>query len=510
MDEKALKTSVYVNDTVFCDSSEVAIDVDFTLPDYCPDISKIFKCRAVPRIASKGINGKNINLDGSVCLTLLYCDKDGRIASYEYQYPFSKNFEMSEECATANIRCKIRTEYINCRAVTSRKVDIHGAAGINIKVFKRKCTDIISDFNDDNIELRRGIAPATVPMGFAEKFLLIEEEIKTGEGQPSIKNILRFDANSCVKETKIVKDKAVVKGELTVNILYCSEENRTPHCVKTVLPFSQIVDVAGITEECLCDTKSEISFIDVKPRNSVTGENKSFSLTSKILLTCEAYCSNDIAVVLDAFSRKYRSDIKRNKVCFEKITHNISEVYHCKKNIELEEEITSVIDLWCNAQSNSTKFENGDMIICGTVMVGMIVCNSEGNAVYCEKPIDFEYKQPLGCEMCMPFAEPSLEILSSAYTLTSSNTAEIRIELSINAAVYEKRELSLISDMSVDNTHTLERKNKAALAVYFCCEGDCVWDVARNHNASVDEIMKINSLENDILTGGKMILVPMM
>ena len=295
-----------------------------------------------------------------------------------------------------------------------------------------------------------------------------------------------------------------------MNILYCSEENRTPHCVKTVLPFSQIVDVAGITEECLCDTKSEISFIDVKPRNSVTGENKSFSLTSKILLTCEAYCSNDIAVVLDAFSRKYRSDIKRNKVCFEKITHNISEVYHCKKNIELEEEITSVIDLWCNAQSNSTKFENGDMIICGTVMVGMIVCNSEGNAVYCEKPIDFEYKQPLGCEMCMPFAEPSLEILSSAYTLTSSNTAEIRIELSINAAVYEKRELSLISDMSVDNTHTLERKNKAALAVYFCCEGDCVWDVARNHNASVDEIMKINSLENDILTGGKMILVPMM
>jgi len=510
MNDKALKTSVYVNDTVFNDSTEVAIDVDFTLPDYCPDISKIFKCRAVPRIASKGINGKNINLEGSVCLTLLYCDKEGGISSFEYQYPFSKNLEMSEECSSANIKCKIRTEYINCRAVTSRKVDIHGAAGISIKVFKRKCTEIISDYDDDNIELKRGIAPATVPMGFAEKYLIIEEEIRISEGQPPIKNILRFDANSTVKETKIVKDKAVVKGDLAVSILYCTEGNKTPQCVKTVLPFSQIVDVTGITEECICETKSEISFVDVKPRSSVSGESKSFSLTSKVLLTCEAYCSNDIAVVLDAFSRKYKSDIRQNKVCFQKIIQNISEVYHCKKNIQFDEDVTSVIDLWCNVQSNTTKFEKGDVMICGTVIVGMIVCNSGGDVVYIEKPIDFEYKHPIGCELCMPHSEPQLEILSCGYTLTSSNNAEIRIELGINAAIYEKRELSLISDMSVDTEQILERKNKAAIVVYFCSEGDCVWNVARNYNASVDEIVKINSLENEDLTEGKMILVPML
>ncbi len=510
MNDKALKTSVYVNDTVYCDSCEVAIDVDFTLPDYCPDISKVFKCRAVPRISSKGINGKNITIDGSVSLNLLYSDKEGRLSSYEYQYPFNKNIEMAEECATANICCRIRTEYINCRAVTGRKVDIHGAAGISIKVFKRKCTDIISDYNDDNVELRRGITPATIPMGFSEKYLIIEEEIKIGEGQPAIRNILRFDANTTVKETKIVKDKAVVKGDLCLRIVYCAEDNLTPQCVKTVLPFSQIVDVAGINEACLCDTKSEIAFIDVKPRMSVTGENKSFLLTSKVLLTCEAYCSNDIAVVLDAFSRKYQSDIKKNKVCFEKIIHNVSETYHCKKNIELDEDVTSVIDLWCNVQSNTTKFENESMIIGGTVIVGMIVCNGDGNVIYCEKPIDFEYKHPLNCELYMLHSEPMLEIVSCGYTLTASNNAEIRIELLVNAAIYEKRELSLISDMSVDNTHALERKSKAALTVYFCSEGDCVWDIARNYNASVDEIMKLNSLETEELLDGKMILVPVM
>lgn len=510
MEEKVLKTSVFVNDTLYSDSAEIAIDVDFTLPDYCPDISKIFKCMAVPRISSKGINGNNITIDGAVCITLLYADRDGNLASYEYQYPFSKNHEMPQENSGANLSCNIRTEYINCRAVTGRKVDIHGAAGINFKVFKRKCTDIISDFNDDNIELRRGTAPATVPMGFSEKYLMVEDEIRIGQGQPAIRSILRCNANACVKETKAISDKAVVKGEMTVNILYCPEGNGNPQCVKAVIPFSQIVDVTGITEECMCDTKAEIAFMEVKPRMSVSGENKCFSLTAKILLTCEAYCGNDIAVVLDAFSRKYQADITRNKICFEKITSNVSEVYHCKKNVELEENITSVIDLWCNIQSAATKFENCNMIISGTLIAGMIVCNENGASVYCEKPIDFEYKYPVNCELGIPHSEPQLEILSCGYTITSSNNVELRIELGINAAIYEKRDMSLICDINLDESLPVERKSKAALTVYFPTENECVWDIARNYNASIDEIMRINQLEDDKLMEGKMILIPMM
>ena len=508
MEQKCLKTSVYLNDTVYSDSAEQAIDVDFTLPDYCPDISKIFKCRAVPRISSKGIEGKNITVEGSVCITILYADKEENLCSYEYMYPFVKNLEMPNECVGANLCCKYKCEYINCRAVTGRKVDIHGAVGIYIKVFKRKCADVISDYDDMNIELRRGVAPATVPMGYAEKYLMVEEEIRIGQSQPIIKNILRYDANTCIKETKVINDKAVVKGELAVSILYCPEGGGNPQSVKTVIPFSQIVDVEGITEICRCDTKSDIAFLEVKPRISGSSETKCFSLTAKILLTCEAFCGNDIAVVLDAFSRKYHTEIVRNKVNFEKITSNISEVYHCKKKIELEENIASVVDLWCNIQSCTTKFENCNMVICGTLVAGMILCNENDNALYYEKPIDFEYKYPVNCELGIPHSEPQLEIISCAYTITSSNCIEIRIELGINAAIYEKREMSLIADMSLDETRLLERKGKSALTVYFPCGNECVWDIARIYNASVDEIMRINNLESEELIAGKMILVP--
>ena len=509
MEQKALKTSVYLNDTVFTDSVEVPIDVDFSLPEYCPDISKIFKCRAVPRVSSKGINGKIVSIDGSVNINLLYADRNGNICSYEYMYPFNKTLEMSEECVGANLCCRIRMEYINCRAVTGRKVDIHGAAGLYIKVFKRKSTEIISDFEDESIELRRGVAPATVPMGYAEKFILVEEDIQLGQGKPAIKSILRYDAVSCIKESKIINDKVVVKGELSVNILYCPEGTLNPQCVKTTIPFSQIVDVEGINDSCSCETKSELSYLEIKPRMSVTGENKCFSFTAKILLTCEAYCGNDIAIILDAFSRKYEADIKKNKICFEKITTNLSEKYQCKKKIKLDESISSVVDLWCNIQSYTTKFENGNMIVCGTLSVSMIVCTENDTVIHIEKPIDFEYKYPVSCELGIPHSEPQLEIISCGYTLSSSDSMEINCEIGISAAVYEKRDMHLISDMNVDRSQPLVRKGATALTVYFPSADECVWDVARNYNASVEEIMRINNLENECLLEGKMILVPM-
>lgn len=508
MESKTLKTQVFVNEVVFNESVEQAIDVDFTLPDYCPDISKIFKCRAVSHISSKGLGGRNITVDGSVCITVMYCSEDGKLCSYEYQYPFSKSLEMSEDCPGGNLKCCTKCEYINCRAVTGRKIDIHGAISINCQVFKRKSNEIISDIDNANIELKRGVAPATTPMGYSEKYLIMEEEIEIGQGQPTVERLLRYDTRATVRESKIINDKVVVKGEMTISALYCPDGSNTPQMLKTTLPFSQIVDMDGITDECECETKAEVAFIDLKPRTTSSGETRSFIMSAKILITCEAYCGNDIAVVLDAFSRKYQANIVKNNICFNRITDNISEIYHCKKSLELSGNITSIADLWCDIQSVSAKAEERNVMINGAVMVGLIAYDQEGIPTYYEKSIDFEYKFSLQKDLRSMRCEPQIEIVSSGYTITSASNIELQVDLSINAAIYECNNLPLIVDMDVDETRLNEKKNDGAMVIYFCSTGECVWDIARRYNASVDEIMQINNLETEEPEVGKMILVP--
>lgn len=509
MENKCIKTSVFANENILEDFCEQPIDVDFTLPDYCPDISKIFKCKAVARIVSKGINGNSITVEGNVCITLLYCDKENKLNSFEYQYPFSKIKEGQNDLTGGNLVCKVKCDYINCRAVTGRKVDIHGAVTVSLRVFKRKCNDIISDIDDGNIEVLRDTAPATIPMGYNEKYIIIEEEIPISNSQSPIQNVLRYDAFASIKESKIINDKVMVKGDMAVVILYCPEGETVPQTIKTTLPFTQVVDIKGINDMCECEVKSYLNSLEIKPKPWQNGENRSFLVSAKLLICCESYCVNDIAVIKDAFSRKFETDISKNNVCFSKISQNIKEICHLKKKVEIDENINSVLDLWCDVQSANCKFDKENLLIYGNVLAGFIVCNQSGETAFFEKMLDYDCKYPLSVSERQIECSPEIEIESCSFTIISQNCLEICVDLCVNASIFEKTNISLITDMKVDSDKIIARKNRHAMTVYFTSEDECVWDIARTYNASVQEIMSINSLESDCLKQGSMILVPL-
>jgi hypothetical protein len=260
-------------------------------------------------ITSKSMNGKSITIDGNVCITLLYCNKNNKLCSYEYIYPFSKIKEMPEESDDCNLSCAAKCDYINCRAITGRKVDIHGAVSLKVKAFKRCSNQIVSDYDEENLELKRSLAPATVPIGYREKYLIVEEEISIGNSNAPVIQILRYDAAPYINECKVLNEKIVVKGEMAVSVLYSAEGVAVPQLIKTTLPFSQIVEMAGVTELCKCDVKAKIAFLEIRPANSLGSECRSLTFNAKVCLLCESYCVNEIAVIEDAFSDSRKATV---------------------------------------------------------------------------------------------------------------------------------------------------------------------------------------------------------
>ena len=508
MEQKNLKTSVFSLDTVFNESAEQPIDIDFTLPDYYADISKILKCRAVSRISSKGMSGSNISVEGCVTVTVIYCGSDNCISSYEYQYPFSKSFDTGINTDGCMLNVKTKCEYINCRAVTGRKIDIHGAAGIYVTLKKRKLTDVISDCDDCNIELLRGSVPATVPMGCADKYLLIEEEIELGSGQPDIRCVIRYDAEASITDSKILAGKSVVKGEMTVKLLYAPEDNLAPQTVRYQLPFSQLIEIDGISDGCDCESKVSIAHLEIKPRVSASGECRQLMLTAKLLITSECCCNNDVAVILDAYSRKYEADICKNEVCFNKITENINQSFSCKKNIEFPDNtLSAVSDMWCEARVDSVNFGDNAMRVCGTVTAFIIALDSDQIPTFYEKSIDFEYTHPMNVTGELK-CSPDITVTGANYTLTGEYNMELRIELNICASIYKCSNLPLITDIKINDGKPVQKANSGAMTVYFASQGEKIWDIARHYFADVEELKQINEIDEDILTRDKMILVP--
>ena len=56
--EYTFKRAEYADSTVLFDGcQEQPLDLDVSLPDYCPDIQRILKCQVVPCISTHSING---------------------------------------------------------------------------------------------------------------------------------------------------------------------------------------------------------------------------------------------------------------------------------------------------------------------------------------------------------------------------------------------------------------------------------------------------------------------
>lgn len=496
------------NNKVFSGSLEHSIDSEFVLPDYYPEISKILKCRVVPRVSSSTISGQTLSVEGSITVNLIYCSPENEIFGFEQQLSFSKAFELGEDCPDAVVESSTKCEYVNCRAASERKIDVHGAIGIYVSVYKKQSTAIVTDIDCRDVIIKRGLLPATSPVGVGEKALLIEEELELSQGQPSIRCILKCDAKAVNKECRIISGKVVAKGELNVFILYCAEHTSSVQSYRNSIPYSQILDIADLTENCVCSAKTQIAALEIKPRTSATGETRSFMLSSKLNFKASACCEDDLPVVLDAYSTKYNAEVKTKEITVEKLQKSINEKFICKKTLENTGEISSVLDIWCEPNVSEVLVENGQLKICGTLQICILAINSKEVPQYVERPLEFEFESMVDSSNDTLFAKAEVLASNISFALLSGNSLEVSAELSVTADVYSSRKIKLVTNVCIDENNQLTKAGDSALIIYYAQCGESLWDIARRYNSVPEEICEINGISEEILSAAKTLLIP--
>ena len=314
MELNAVKQAISTNELLFDQVIEQAIDTDFTLPDYCPDIQRVLKCRVSPRLNSKSISGDSLNIDGTALITLIYTDGSGVISSHEHEAKFQKIITLGEmPMNDVNVNVSLCNDYMNCRAVTSRKMDIHGVISICVKIEGVNRREILCDIDCDGIQLKSDNCPSTSPLGKAEKIVVIEEELELSRGNTDIASVLRHEVRPIIDECKMVGNKAVVTGDIIVYALYCSTDNQINKYENRV-PFNQILEIDVDGDDCKCDAKMSLMSSTLKPRVNLSGECNSFSFECKISLVATASCDNEVSLLYDAFCTKCALNLDKDAI----------------------------------------------------------------------------------------------------------------------------------------------------------------------------------------------------
>lgn len=508
MDIQLTQRSVLINDTIINESLEQSIDSEFTLPDYCPDVERILKCVVTPKITSLSVTGSSVTVQGTANVNVLYCSKDkGDLRGYEMPVSFSKNYDSKSDCDSSFVTATVDNNYINCRAVNERKLDVHGAVTIKLRAVKAKETDVIVNSESDDIQLRRVQMDAMEMAGCTQKQIVINDELELGQSNGSVMNIIKYSADAIFEDCKFITNKAVIKGSLIVNLLYFSDDKRYER-ISIDLPINQIIDIEGVNEDSVCDIKMDVVSVELKPYTNADGECRSILATFKVNLNVCGFNQFNYNLITDAYSTKYEMDVTRMPMTLDRLVSNISAEHIIKATINLpEDSVLEIIDMWSTVRDINTALDDGEMTVTGKLIASIITMNNENECMYYEKEVPFEYKQRLNIDDNVTI-EINAIIKNCSFNILSSDSIEIRCEVVLMGKASERLKNMIITDMQPDLNHPKSNDDMPALVVYYAKAGDSVWDIAMNYNTSPEVISELNKLTSDVLSQNKMLLIP--
>lgn len=509
MECKAAGESVFAKEVLFEGNCEQAVDTELTLPDYCPDIGRLLKCRLVPMITSRQVNFDSLVVEGSARISVIYVDdRDKKVRCCDRDYPFKAS--VAYDGATDNVRllAGARVDYVNCRAVSQRKLDIHGAFTVHMTAVCRKENELITDVDGSGLRLRMESAEITDLVSCVQTGFDLSEAIELSEGKPPISSIIRSQTALCVEEIQTIAGKLTVRGNAIFTMIYCAEQGDDPEKMEYAIPFSQFFDISGIDEECKTDVSLSCDMLEVSPRTDSDGEYRRIDVDIRVSADIKVYRGREVSWVSDAYSVDFEGNCVRKQIRLERLLDTFYETSVCRQSVDIgDSRIESVSDIWADILDSRGIYRDGRTTVVGNMAVCMILRDPSKGYSYIEKNVRFE------CELSHTVSgknvrpECGVSVKSCGYTVTGDSKLEVQAELCLRGSFYEDIQARQICSVELDENRPKSPENRPAAVLYFAEPGEELWDIAREYNSSVESIRIDNGIDGDAVEESRLLIV---
>ncbi len=484
--------------TTVCDTKlELPIETEILIPDYLPQVFKIVKCFVHLVVLQKQMSTVRLTMDGYLRLTVFYqSENEEELCHTEQKVPFTKQVDLAQgEFYCPDISIAGEIEYINCRAVNQRRIDIRGAYALNINANAQTTSEIISSLAEGGVQQKMCTLSGLCTVGVQEKVITAQDEIEF-ETQPEA--VLDIQSGGSVSEVKLISGKAVLKGAITAKVLYRTSELQ--YISKTV-DFNEVVEVENADDTC-----ESIAFVKPTGCTLLSAEDGKTTLTITAILYVKVFKQIKTSAVCDAFSTVYDTNLEFDKVYTEETVDNFSVQIESATEGSLPDEQAQILATFATPMQPELIEEDEKTRIRGRVLLHVFCRNSLGEIDCYDK----------ACEYILPggYTEQRENLLLSANVGIVNVSAKKAGKITTAAAVLKvegmltcKKEHIVLKNI-VNEDELVKTDENIALRIYYAQQGEHLFDIARRYAVSPQFIAQTNELQTDEVEKRMNLLIP--
>lgn len=484
--------------------AEIPIETEILISDYLPQVFKIVKCFARPVVLQKQLQPGRLTLEGYIRCIVYYQGEDGAgLCQTEQKLPFNKSVELpSFEFSSWSAVVEGETEYLNCRAVNSRRIEVRGAFGLVASVHTQCRTEVITALSDGGAEQQQTLLQGVRCAAVLDKLITADGDLRFPQPPAAI---LDITGSAVLRELKLLNGKGVAKGEIRASCAWRAQGDKTLQSQTVTVPFNQILDVEGLTEDCQClCTVEPVGFAVLEGEGDAPGR-----LTATALLHLRAWRPYELNCVTDAFSTRYETRAETQELEIEKLACTLDESAAVTGSGPLPDENTRLLACFASFGPTQIVQRGNTPALTARVLVTAFGENSLGEIESYDKALEFV--------LPMPAAAPAGGELYPECWLSAEGiqagcvggTLEVSLTVHAEGAVLCRHKWPCIGAIELGE-ELAQADPEISLRIYYAQAGEELFAIARRFHVSPSQMMTANNLEagTKSLTSPCRLLVP--
>lgn len=493
-------------------TQEQSVELDYVLPDYYPDFFRLLSCTAEAALSEQSIADGTVEYMLRVQLHVLYSgEQTETVQSLTQQLDYHGKLTLPPEAAAAGETLRVRltaeTSYLNCRAVSPRRIDLRGAVRIRAELAAEQQTEVLSSAEGLHTQTRSTQIRYVSQLMRTKKAFLLSEEIRLSAAQAPLLSLLRTQTALSVTETRIVAGKLVVKGEADVTLLYTTSEGI--ESLRAVLPFSQIVEMDGLSDDMPCPVTAVLTAQNVTPEAENDGDIRLLHCDLQITLQCEAVRTESGSFLTDLYSTVHPAELRREPVTLLTAPEQVTERMQQKLNLSFTQPdavLTKVYAAWAQPEQLQTAADpESGTVLSGTLHCCALCADAENHPLMLEQRTPFSWELP---QLTAAGLMPPVQVASCTYTLSGSDIVTVQAELLLSGQMMRRQTHLLLTDVQIDPEAQLPQEERYALRLYFAQPEESLWEIAKRYHTAESAIREENDLPAEHLTAPQMLLIP--
>lgn len=481
------------------------VEENIIIPDIKPDILSAVESSGNCYIYKKEISNGKLRIDGGLNVYIMYLadDEKNSVRGLHTVIDFSQNIEIDKLEDTNNVECNLNVRSVECKILNGRKVNAKVNLEASTKVFQNKEQECIKSLEGiDDIQMISDSVNINSVKGKGETVAVAKDTITIDD---NLADILGSEISVRNKDIKLSYNKVLSKADVAVDILYLTEEGKINN-VTAQIPIMGFIEMPNITDKEICDTNYEMRNILIKPNNV---EDHSINVEVEFLISCSSYENRELNLIQDLYSPERALTICQEEVSLMQNKTNMKDMCNVHEKINLSDiENNKIYNIRVssnivkeNVLKNSISYE-------GELILKILYESSTTNRIELKEQ-KLSYTHTINSDRISRNSNimTSVEIQSKDFICMPDSTVDVNVTLEFNVDICTINSVNIVNNIKSDSDKKICNPN--SLVIYFVKEGDTLWKIAKANNSTIDEIAKINNIDNvDKLNIGDKLYIP--